>query len=379
MESAGEFEDYYEPFLGGGALFFALARTGRLPAGAVLSDVNSSLIEAYLGVRDDVEAVIQALLRHENEHCESHYYAVRSSAPETLVERAARIIYLNKTCFNGLYRENSKGIFNTPFGRNKNPGIRDEVNLRAASNALSRARLASVDFAALVADAAAGDLVYFDPPYAPVSKTADFTAYSKGGFGIGDQTALAETFGRLVERGVKVILSNSYTPLTRTLYGDYFIYRVQASRNVNSKTDRRGKVSEVLVTSFPLHESAAGVRGGWKSMRINGDAGEVEKRLARQWLIENDYADVAALIDEVTAEWKKQGSSTRRNWWSVLAGNKQGQSRTVGGRAFPVLQVAQLRQGVPVTRNAICRNPQEEMPPPLRRTGRWVDSSAGPT
>lgn len=378
VEATGAIRTYYEPFLGGGALFFALARSGKLRGEAVLSDVNPNLLDAYLGVRDDVDGVIRALLRHKKDHCEDHYYEVRASVPKTLVERAARIIYLNRTCFNGLYRENSKGLFNVPFGRYKKPLICDDGNLRAVAAALSRARLSCVGFSESVASAAPGDLVYFDPPYAPVSKTSDFTSYSKDGFGLREQSALAETFGRLVGRGVKVLLSNSYTPMTRTLYGDHFIYQVYATRRVNSKADRRGKVSEVLVTSFPLHESAAGVRDAWLNIRVNGTAGNLDKRRARQWLLENAYGDVAALIDEVTAAWKKQGRSTRRNWWSVLAGNRHGESRTIGGREFPVLLVAQLRQGGPVTRNAICRNPMEEVPQ-VRVTGRWVEGRARTT
>ena len=134
--AAGTFAHYHEPFLGGGALVFALARTERLNQTAYISDVNPNLIDAYLGVRDDVDGVIAHLKEHAQQHCEDSYYTVRAQSPRTLIRRAARVIYLNKTCFNGLYRENSKGKFNSPFGRYKNPTICDEPNLRSVASML---------------------------------------------------------------------------------------------------------------------------------------------------------------------------------------------------------------------------------------------------
>lgn len=251
VDRAGKFHRYHEPFVGGGALFFEMVRTGRLPATkAYLSDNNANLIAAYLGVRDDVDRVIALLLEHKRKHSERHYYDARARIPKGKCEQAARIIYLNKTGYNGLYRENSKGEYNVPFGRYENPAICDEENLRAASKALRKAKIDVRNFATVLDYAEAGDLVYFDPPYHPVSKTASFTAYDRGRFGEDGQRLLANVADQLTERGVRVLLSNSMTPLVREIYAKHTIGEVFASRNVNSRADRRGKISEALIRNF---------------------------------------------------------------------------------------------------------------------------------
>lgn len=251
VERAGKFHRYHEPFVGGGALFFELVRTGRLPrAKAFLSDTNSNLIETYLAVRDNVERVIELLHAHKASHSERHYYDTRAKVPNGRYERAARIIYLNKTGYNGLYRENSKGEFNVPIGRYVNPRICDEPNLREVSKALRRAQLDVLNFERVVEFAEPGDLVYFDPPYHPVSKTASFTNYDKGGFGEEMQRSLANVARALDTKGVKVLLSNSMTPLIKALYDQFTIDEVFAFRNVNSRGDRRGKVSEVMIRNY---------------------------------------------------------------------------------------------------------------------------------
>ena len=239
---------YHEPFIGGGALFFALAAEGLLPPRVTLSDGNPNLVTVYLAVRDEVEPLIALLADHKARHGKEHYYAVRAEVPEGAVARAARFIYLNKTCFNGLYRENAKGLYNVPMGAYTNPEICDVPNLRAASAALAGAEILCGDFGAVEQRVQPGDFVYFDPPYDPVSKTASFTAYAKGGFGEAEQTRLALLVGRLADGGVNVLLSNSMTPLVRALYGQYTLETVLASRAVNSKADRRGKIEEALVT-----------------------------------------------------------------------------------------------------------------------------------
>ena len=251
VDRAKTFRRYHEPFVGGGALFFELVRTGRMPrAKALLSDNNANLIAAYEGVRDDVERVIALLLDHARKHSERHYYEVRARMPKDTYEQAARIIYLNKTGYNGLYRENSKGLYNVPFGRYKNPAICNEENLRAASKALRRAKIETRHFASVLDYAEAGDLVYFDPPYHPVSRTASFTSYARGGFGEDSQRLLANVARELDRRGALVLLSNSMTPLVREIYAGLIIDEVFASRNVNSRADRRGKISEALIRNF---------------------------------------------------------------------------------------------------------------------------------
>lgn len=251
VDGLGTFHRYHEPFVGGGALFFELMRTGRLPATkAYLSDNNANLIAAYHGVRDDVDRVIALLIQHKRKHSERHYYDVRARVPKDEYEQAARIIYLNKTGYNGLYRENSKGEYNVPFGRYANPAICDEDNLRAVSKALQKARIENRHFETVIDCAKPGDFVYFDPPYHPISKTASFTAYDRGGFGEDGQRLLANVARELGKRGVHVLLSNSMTPLVRELYAKFTIDEVLASRSVNSRADRRGKISEALIRNF---------------------------------------------------------------------------------------------------------------------------------
>jgi DNA adenine methylase len=251
IERAGAFGRYHEPFVGGGAVFFGLARAGRLGgADARLSDNNAGLIETYQAVRNDVERLIALLKMHRVRHGKEYYYAVRAAVPDDPTERAARIIYLNRTCFNGLYRENSKGEFNVPIGSYTAPRICDENNLRAVADILKTAHVEQRHFATVLDLAAPGDFVYFDPPYHPVSKTASFTAYDKGGFGEDDQRELAAVFGELTRRGIKALLSNSMTDLVRDLYGKYEIECVHATRAVNSRADRRGAVEEALVRNY---------------------------------------------------------------------------------------------------------------------------------
>lgn len=253
------FGRYHEPFVGGGALFFYLYNAGRLRHGAVLSDYNPELILCYEVVRDDVEALIEALQAHARHKHDSEYFLqVRKwdrqpgFAQRSPVERAARTLFLNRTCYNGLYRLNNKGQFNAPFGYYKNPQICDPENLRAASSALQDVELRVADFAAVVEQAAPGDFVYFDPPYVPVSPTASFTHYTGQTFGHADQLRLAQAFDTLQQRGVYVMLSNSHTPVTRELYAAHAVSTsvVYASRKINCDGNKRGSVEELIVCSY---------------------------------------------------------------------------------------------------------------------------------
>lgn len=238
-----QIDTYFEPFVGGGAVFFSLAGEGRFKR-AVLADQNEELIATYRAVRDDVDAVIGELKKLH--HSEEEYYLVRASRPRLPARRAARMIYLNRTGYNGLYRVNRAGRFNVPFGRYVRPKICDEERLLAVSQALQGVTLEVASFDTTVQAARPGDAVYFDPPYVPVSATARFAEYQSGGFSDEAHERLADLFGELWQRGVHAVLSNSDTPLTRRLFAPYQFEVVSARRNINSAASRRGATKEIL-------------------------------------------------------------------------------------------------------------------------------------
>lgn len=246
-----EFHRYYEPFLGGGAIFFHLYEYCQ---SAILADLNEELINVYQCVRDDVETLIKLLASHQAQHCHAYYYEIRACDHLTNpIQRAARLIYLNKTCFNGLYRENSKGHFNVPMGRYKRPKICDVVTLQLASAALQHTEIVCEPFTGILHRAQGHqDFVYFDPPYHPISATSSFTGYNRYGFTAADQTRLQATFQQLAQDGVRVMLSNSDCEFIRELYQDFHVHTIYASRAINSNAKRRGKISELLITSYPV-------------------------------------------------------------------------------------------------------------------------------
>lgn len=253
--SPEQIETYFEPFVGGGALFFALQAAGRFKR-AVLSDSNRELINAYVQVRDNVDGLIRALAVHQRKYRESedraeYYYTIRGKKLTCSLGGAANLIFLNKTCYNGLYRVNSKGRFNVPHGRYVNPTICDEGNLRAASEALQGVELRVADFADGPRLAGAGDFVYFDPPYVPLSGTAYFTSYTAKEFGMVEQERLANTAARLAAQGSLVALSNSGHPDVAAMYRSqaFRLEEVQVRRAINSKAEGRGPVREYLIQS----------------------------------------------------------------------------------------------------------------------------------
>jgi DNA adenine methylase len=240
---------HVEPFMGGGALFFA-----RAPQRALLCDINRDLVQTYVSVRDELSVVVRHLKRLAQAHGEESYYQVRerynARAHKTLAERAALFIYLNKTCFNGLYRVNKSGHFNVPMGRYAKPAIADVDTLSAASQRLARADIRCAPFEALIAEAKPGDFVYLDPPYEPVSRTANFTAYASDGFTQADQTRLRDIFRELDRRGSKLMLSNSDVPFIRELYRGYQIDEVLAARAVSCDPGKRGPVRELVIRNY---------------------------------------------------------------------------------------------------------------------------------
>jgi DNA adenine methylase len=250
-----EFKTYYEPFLGGGAFFFHLYRKG-LVKNAVVADLNKELIALYRIVRDDVDDLISELASGKYTNDRRTFYNIRTEFnrvkldDEGSVEQAARLLFLNRTCFNGLYRVNSRGEFNVPFGRYKNPKLLDETNLRAVNKAFKLAKILHSDFQETARDAAEGDFVYLDPPYAPLTATAEFTAYTKAGFSLGEQKRLARLFKELDSRGCYVLESNSATSAIHQLYAGYRIVEVYAARAISSDGSTRGKIPELLVSNY---------------------------------------------------------------------------------------------------------------------------------
>jgi DNA adenine methylase len=252
-------EKYYEPFAGGAAVFFALVSRGKFEK-AKLTDMNADLIRVYSELRDDVDSVILELQKlRDLGHNEEVYYKVRGKRPTKASARAARMIYLNRTGYNGLYRVNRSGDFNVPFGRYKKR-ILDEARLKAAAKALQGVELAVEDFERSCKAAKRGDFVYFDPPYVPVSKTASFAAYHSKAFDLAEHERLAKTFARLIKEKVAVLLSNSDTPETRKLFSAFDWSPVAATRAINSKGAQRGAVSELLVEANPNKRPKARTR-----------------------------------------------------------------------------------------------------------------------
>lgn len=243
---------YSEPFVGGGALLFNLQ-----PNCAYVNDINGELIRVYTVIKDDVEALITALQEYKNEA--DFFYSVRdwdrdkekySSLSD--IEKAARILYLNKTCYNGLFRVNNSGEFNSPFGNYRNPNIVNAPTLRAVSSYLNSATvyLSATDYVQVLEKLPKGAFVYLDPPYDPVSDTASFTGYAKGGFSRDDQIRLRECCDALTARGLKFMLSNSATDFIRKQYAAYNVITVQAKRAINSDSTKRGEIDEVVVRNY---------------------------------------------------------------------------------------------------------------------------------
>ena len=243
--------DYFEPFIGSGAVFFYLSARPE-ERNYYLSDLNQEIVDAFCAVRDDVEGVIKLLAKHQQLHSKDYFYQVRGLVPQNLsaLEKAARTIYLNKTCFNGLYRVNKKGEFNVPMGNYKKPSILQIETLKAASRALSPADLSTGDYSVLVDKAQAGDFIYLDPPYHPLSKTAMFTNYVAQAFGEKDQMELAEVVTALSKKGCLVMESNSNTDFIKDLYKGFKIQEVWARRSINREKSKRGAITELVVTNF---------------------------------------------------------------------------------------------------------------------------------
>jgi DNA adenine methylase len=244
------YNNYYEPFFGGGALFFSLK-----PLNANIYDSNPELINLYKVIKNKPSELIELLHQHVNEH--DYFYKIRALDRDEVVfkslsdvERASRFVYLNKTAYNGLWRVNSKGQNNVPYGRYVNPMIVDAENILNCSIALKTAKIQCSDFTGITNSISKDDFVYFDPPYYPINITSNFTSYTKSGFDEEMQYKLKELCDYLNKIGAKFMLSNSHTPLIQNLYKDYIQTEVQASRAINCKASGRGKIKEIVVRNY---------------------------------------------------------------------------------------------------------------------------------
>ncbi|MFM0790636.1 DNA adenine methylase [Streptococcus suis] len=247
------YNSYFEPFIGGGAVFFEL-----IPKKAIINDFNSELINCYRQIKDNPQKLIQLLTKHQENNSKEYYLELRAVDRDnrinkmTDVERAARIMYMLRVNFNGLYRVNSKNQFNVPYGRYKNPKIVDSDLILSISQYLNKNNIEILtgDFEKAVEDVGAGDFVYFDPPYIPLSETSAFTSYTHEGFSYEEQVRLRDVFRKLDKKGAYVMLSNSSSPLVEELYKGFNIHKVEAIRTNGAKASSRGKISEFIVTNY---------------------------------------------------------------------------------------------------------------------------------
>ena len=250
------FGTYFEPFLGGGALLFNML-TENNKQKCIISDLNSDLVLAYATIRDNVDDLISSLKQHEKYYqkdSKSYYYSVRESAPKKEIEKTSRLLFLNRTCFNGLYRVNSKGKFNVPLGKYTNPNIVNEENLRSVSHVLksSKVKIQCRDFEAVLRDVKKGDLVYFDPPYQPVTETANFTSYTNKNFTYDDLNRLFELCTKLDKKGCNVLLSNSNSKEVVDIFSKkpWKISKIKANRSINSNSTKRTGHFELLIKNY---------------------------------------------------------------------------------------------------------------------------------
>jgi DNA adenine methylase len=250
------FGTYFEPFLGGGALLFHML-TEQNGQKCSISDLNSDLVLSYTTIRDRIDELINSLKIHEKNYqkdSKSYYYFVRETNPRSEIEKTSRLIFLNRTCFNGLYRVNSKGKFNVPLGKYTNPNIVNEDNLRSVSNILQSSNVAIKcrDFESVLRDAKKGDLVYFDPPYQPVSDTANFTSYTNKDFTYDDLSRLAELCVKLNSKGCNVLLSNSNSKEVEAMFSSkpWKVSKIQANRSINSNSKKRTGHFELLIKNY---------------------------------------------------------------------------------------------------------------------------------
>jgi DNA adenine methylase len=355
---------YIEPFVGSGAAFL----NTDYPK-SVLCDSNPDLIDLFNVLKADTVNFIRAcnqLFIAENNR-EERYYQLRAefNRSEPGERRASLFLYLNRHCYNGLCRYNSRGQFNTPFGRYERPYFPRE-EMFAFAERLQSAELKRQDFKTTFADVREHDVVYCDPPYVPLSKTAYFTGYAAGGFSAEHQEELARLSNDAARRGAVVLVSNHDTLVTRKLYsGATLRVPVVVQRSISCDGENRIKTKE-LIAVFCCGPYVLSPEKHFSN--IKKDVKPLSNTIQR-WLLDNDYEDVAEKIGKVIAAWEKQGKRTRRNWWDVLAGDTRGNPQCIEGVTFPVLRAARIRKGLKMTPGCLCRNEKEQIP----KIARWAD------
>jgi len=253
--------NFYEPFVGGGALMIRLGDISSPfyvdGSKLFINDINPDLVITYKAIQKNPNKLMNEIDKIALKKNEKEFLEIRSWKPTSAIQRAARFIYLNKTCFNGLWRVNSKGEFNVPFGKLKNPQIYDRENLLALSLRLKNATITNLAFSSAVESAQEGDLIYFDPPYIPLNASSSFAQYAKDGFGMMEQYALAGVIEGLTNKGVNVILSNSDTPETREVFGSVLtLHQISASRSISAKASSRGNVKEIIGINFKVNSKS---------------------------------------------------------------------------------------------------------------------------
>jgi len=362
--AAGDYR-YVEPFVGSGAVFLNADYSESL-----LCDSNADLINLYSVLKakktDFVKACKELFTAENNK--EGRYYLFRdefnNSSPGK--RRASLFVYLNRHCYNGLCRYNSRGEFNTPFGRYTKPYF-PEDEMFVFAERLQTAELSWQDFRKTLGEVGTGDVVYCDPPYVPLSTTASFTSYATGGFSVADQEELAELAREAAQKGALILISNHDTSLTRKLYrGACLIVPVLVQRMISCNGENRIKTKE-LIAIFSRRPFAMSPETCFGTIEIDT---KPAKNTMRKWLLDNGYEDVAKNIENVIRAWQARGKRTRRNWWDVLAGDRKGNPRCIEGVTFPVLRAARLRKGLKVTPGCLCRN-QKEKTPAITKTQRW--------
>lgn len=347
---------FIEPFVGSGAVF--LNTNYRIN---FLSDANEDIISLYKLLKAHNGSFIERCreLFIPSNNVETRFYELRDefNACSDPVRRATLFVYLNRHCFNGLCRYNQKGEFNTPFGRYSGPGFPEDA-MRIFAEKLEHAELSTRDFREVIKEARLGDVVYCDPPYSPLSASANFTSYSTGGFGQQDQQDLATLCEEAGRRGAVVIVSNHDTPLTRTLYqAADKIVEILVSRTISCDGNTRHKAME-LIARF----------GGAPSKHCSPPKPMIKS--ARDWLVASGYEDINQEIEKIMREWKSRGTRTRRDWWDVLAGTAKGAPCVINGIGFPILSAARIRKGWPPIQGSLCRN-MDQPTPSVATQVRW--------